>query len=97
MNNVTQTQPDTKTDLLQKQLEKTLAIYKAASRSERKAAVENIDYFLMTLKPMVSKDQKIFWLRVREKLERMNEVAPPMHPDVFKTLYLGEDSTIFPQ
>ena len=69
MNNLTQTQTNAKEAYLNKQSEQMLALYKQADTSERKAIIKNIDSFLS----VVSKDEKLFWLKFRRKLETLNE------------------------
>ncbi len=69
MNNLTQTQQDAKQTYLNRQSEQMLALYKKAYTTERKAIIKNIDSFL----EVVPKDAKIFWLKVRHKLEKLNE------------------------
>lgn len=91
MNNLTQKQKDAKADYLQQQLEETIKTYQSASRGERIAAIRHVDSFIQTL----SEDQKIFWLKFRERLERMNECFG-MDVDTFNTIYLGGNSTPFP-
>ncbi len=90
MNNISQNQTGAKANHLQKQLEKTIKTYKAASKSERRAAIRHVDSFLETL----SEDQQTFWLKFRHRLERMNEL-PTMDIDTFNTIYLGGNSTPF--
>jgi hypothetical protein len=90
MNNLTQKQKDTKADYLQRQLEETIKTYQAASRGERRSAIRHIDSFIETL----SEDGQTFWLKFRERLERMNE-RPTMDIDTFNTIYLGGNSTPF--
>ncbi len=92
MNILTQKQTDAKADYLQQQLEKTIKTYKAASKSERRAAIRQVDSFLETL----SEDQQTFWLKFRHRLEQMNEL-PTMDIDTFNTIYLGSNSTPFPR
>ncbi len=69
MNNLTQTQIDAKQSYLDRQAEQMLAIYQNANKSERNAVIKQIDSFLS----VVLKDAKIFWLKFRRKLERINE------------------------
>lgn len=69
MNNLTQQQREAKTDYLNNQQEKMLAIYKDASITEKKAIIKNIDSFL----PVTKEDEKVFWLKFRRKLEMMLE------------------------
>lgn len=57
---------------LTNQLNQTIETYKAATGTERRAAIRHIDSFLGTL----AADQKTFWLKFRERLERMNEKPP---------------------
>ncbi|MDQ3131292.1 MAG: hypothetical protein M3Q99_11105 [Acidobacteriota bacterium] len=70
MNNLTQTQQDAKQAYLDRQANQMLATYQNADRSERNAVIRQIDSFLETL----PNDAKIFWLKFREKLERLNEM-----------------------
>jgi hypothetical protein len=69
MNNLTQTQQDAKQAHLDKQQAKTLTIYQNASQSERNAVTRHIDSFLEIVPP----DAKIFWLKFRHKLEKLDE------------------------
>ena len=46
-----------------------LALYKQADKSERNAIIKQIDSFLS----VISKDEKLFWLKFRSKLEILNE------------------------
>ncbi len=69
MNNLTQTQEDAKQAYLNYQQEQMLALYQKAQPSERKAIIKQIDSFLS----VITKDEKIFWLEYRRKLEVLNE------------------------
>jgi hypothetical protein len=69
MNNLTQTQQHAKQAYLNRQQEQMLAHYQNADLNERKAVIKQIDSFL----PVISKDERIFWLKFRRKLERLNE------------------------
>jgi hypothetical protein len=69
MNNLTQNQIDAKEAYLSQQQEQMLELYKNADATERKAIIKQIDSFL----PIVTKYEKIFWLKFRQKLERLNE------------------------
>ena len=69
MNNLTQTQKDAKQAYLTQQAENVLAIYQTADNNERSAIIKQIDSFL----EIVPKDAKSFWLKFRQKLERLNE------------------------
>ena len=69
--NLTQTQLNAKEAYLNQQSEQILALYKQADTSERKAIIKQIDGFLS----VISKDEKLFWLRFRRKLEEINESA----------------------
>ncbi|MDQ3129262.1 MAG: hypothetical protein M3Q99_00695 [Acidobacteriota bacterium] len=71
MNNLTQTQQDAKQAYLDRQANQMLVTYQNADRSERNAVIRQIDSFLETL----PKDAKIFWLKFRCELERLNESA----------------------
>jgi hypothetical protein len=69
MNNLSQEQLDAKQAFLNRQLERTLAQYEKASQNERKAIVSHIDSFL----PAQSNESRIFWLKLRYKLETLND------------------------
>ena len=69
MNNLTQTQETAKQAYLDRQQAEMLVRYEKADRDERNAIIRQIDSFLETL----PKDAKIFWLKFRQKLERLNE------------------------
>jgi len=69
MNNLTQTQQDAKQAHLDKQQAQMLSIYRNTNQSERNAIIKHIDSFL----EVVPKDAKIFWLKFRHKLEKLNE------------------------
>ena len=69
MNNLTENQRNAKQAYLNQQVEQTVAQYEKADISERNAIIRHIDSFLST----ESKESKIFWLKVRAKLERLNE------------------------
>ena len=69
MNNLSQTRQEAKELYLKRQQSKMLERYKAADGNERAAVIRNIDLFLSA----VSKDERIFWLKFRSKLERLNE------------------------
>ncbi len=69
MNNLTQTQIDAKQAFLNRQQETMLAHYQTVEPAERSAIIRQIDSFL----PVISKDQKIFWLEFRQKLEMIAE------------------------
>ncbi len=71
MNNLTQTRQDAKQAFLDKQQAEMLIIYRNADQSERNAVIRQIDSFL----EIVPKDAKIFWLKFRFKLERLNETS----------------------
>jgi hypothetical protein len=70
MNNLTPTQQKAKAGLLDSQRRRVLDQYRNASQTEQLAVIKNIDSFLPTLK---ADDEKIFWLRLRENLERLSE------------------------
>jgi hypothetical protein len=69
MINLTQTQQSAKQAYLDHQQTKMLAHYEKADRSERNAVIRQIDSFL----GVVSKDERIFWLKFRRKLEMIDE------------------------
>lgn len=86
MNNLSK--ESAKAEYLNDQLEKTLEIYRSASPGERRASIKHIDSFLEALP---GKEQKIFWLRLRQRLERMNE-GFSMRPEDFQKIISGERS-----
>jgi len=70
MDNLTQTQRDAKQAYLNKQIEQMLERYQEADKNERAAVIRQIDSFL----PVTTiKSEKNFWLKFRQKLERLNE------------------------
>ena len=69
MNNLTQTQNDAKQAYLDRQATQMLITYQTADKSEQNAVIKQIDSFL----EIVPKEAKIFWLKFRFKLERLNE------------------------
>ncbi len=74
MNNLTQTQRDAKQAYLNKQREQMLDQYKNADANERGAIIRHIDSFLS----VIPNDARIFWLKFRENLERLNEQFLPL-------------------
>ncbi len=71
MNNLTQTQQDAKQAYLNYQQDQMLTLYQKAQPRERKAIIKQIDSLLS----VITKDEKIFWLKFRRKLEILNETA----------------------
>jgi hypothetical protein len=69
MNNLTQAQQDAKQMYLNRQTEKMLANCQNTDQSERNAIIKQIGSFL----EVVPKDAKIFWLKFRCKLEKLND------------------------
>ena len=69
MNNLTQIQTNAKQAYLDRQANQMLAIYQTADTSERNAVIRQIDSFL----EIVPREAKIFWLKFRCKLEKINE------------------------
>ena len=69
MNNLPQIREEAKELYLKRQQSKMLDRLKTADGNERAAVIRNIDLFLSA----VSKDERIFWLKFRSKLERLNE------------------------
>jgi hypothetical protein len=69
--NLTQPQKEAKEAYLNNQMEQMLAQYEKADTNERKAIIGHIDSFLS----ICNKDEKAFWLKFRQKLERLNEKA----------------------
>jgi hypothetical protein len=68
MNNLTQTQQDAKQAYLDNQRQQMLDQYKNAGANERGAIILHIDSFLS----VIPNDARIFWLKFRENLERLN-------------------------
>jgi hypothetical protein len=71
MNNLSQINTNAKEAYLAYQSEKMLALYQTADKTERNAIIKQIDSFLS----IISRDEKIFWLKFRRKLETINESA----------------------
>jgi hypothetical protein len=69
MNNLTQTKLHAKQAYLNRQQTKMLALYQNADSKERKAIIKYIDSFL----EVISKDAKIFWLKLRRKVKKLVE------------------------
>lgn len=69
MNNLTQNQRDAKQSFLDNQQAQMIVRYEKADKSERAAIIRQIDSFL----PVIKDDEKTFWQKFRQKLERMNE------------------------
>ena len=67
--NLTQTQVDAKQASLNQQAEQILTTYNVADITERKAVVSQINAFL----PIVSKDEKVFWLNFLCRLKKIDE------------------------
>lgn len=66
---LTETSTEAKQASLDEMVEQTLAQFENADTSEIKAAINNIDWWLNC----DSSKWRIFWLKVRRKLERMIE------------------------
>ncbi len=69
--NLTQSQKEAKEAYLNNQTEQMLSLYEKADTSERKAIIGYVDSFLSGC----NQDEKSFWLKFRQKLERLNEKA----------------------
>lgn len=69
MNNLTQNQRDAKQAFLDNQQAQMIAQYEKADKNERSAIIRQIDSFL----PFTKGDEKSFWLKFRQKLERLNK------------------------
>jgi hypothetical protein len=69
MNKLTQ-QQQTKQEYLDARRTEIVARYENAAPAERKAIIKQIDGFLPVL---TTDEQRIFWLKIREKLERTEE------------------------
>ncbi|HEY0460636.1 MAG TPA: hypothetical protein VGC97_15975 [Pyrinomonadaceae bacterium] len=71
MNNLTEKQRNAKEAYLNNQTEQMIALYEKADTSERKAIIGYVDSFLSGC----NQEEKSFWLKFRQKLERLNEKA----------------------
>lgn len=71
MINLTQSQQDAKQAHLDNQREQMLDQYRNANATERGAIIKQIDSFLS----VIPKDARIFWLKFRRQLERLNECS----------------------
>lgn len=69
MNNLSEKQRNAKQTYLNNQMEQMLSLYEKADTNERKAIIGHIDSFLSTC----NQEEKNFWLKFRQKLERLNE------------------------
>ncbi len=66
MNNLTQTNADAKEAYLNEQQEQMIVFYQNAESNEQAAITKHIDSFFVN----GSRDEKIFWMKFRLKLER---------------------------
>jgi hypothetical protein len=71
MNNLSEKERNAKEAYLNNQTEKMLSLYEKADTSERKAIIGYVDSFLSGC----NQEEKNFWLKFRQKLERLNEKA----------------------
>ena len=69
MNNLTENQRNAKQAFLDNQQAQMIARYEKADSGERSAIIRQIELFL----PMTKGDEKSFWLKFRQKLERLKE------------------------
>jgi hypothetical protein len=67
--NLTQSQKEAKEAFLNQQSEQMLSLYEKADTTERKAIIGYVDSFLSSC----NQEEKSFWLKFRQKLERLNE------------------------
>lgn len=74
MNNLTQTQVNAKQSLLSYQKEQLLKMYNVADIEERRTVVNHIYAFLS----IVSQDEKIFWLKFINELQKLDERPKPL-------------------
>ena len=70
MNNLSENQRNAKQAYLDNQQAQMLEHYKTVSAKERAAIIRQIEAFLPVTS---SKSEKDFWLKFRQKLERLNE------------------------
>ncbi len=71
MNNLTQRQQEAKQAYLDNQRQQMLDQYENADANERGAIIRHVDSFLS----VIPNDARIFWLKFRENLERLNEMT----------------------
>ncbi len=90
MNNLTQTQTDTKDAYLNNQQEQMIFLYQNADVAERKAIIKHIDSFFEN----GSRAEKIFWLKFRLKLERQNEKPTQLFPLGETVMTIGAKETL---
>lgn len=76
MDNVSKEKQAAKQACLDKQSNAMLALFQKADNSERVAIIRAIDGFL----PNLSGDEKSFWLKFRQKLERLAERSNGIKP-----------------
>lgn len=69
MYNLTQTQQAAKAGILDSQRRRVVDRYRNSSREEQLAVIRQIDSLL----PILPEEQKIFWLKLRENLERLSD------------------------
>ena len=69
MSNLKENQRNEKQIYLDNQQAQMIAQYEKADQNERAAIIRQIDSFL----PVTKGDKKSFWLKFRQKLERLNE------------------------
>ncbi len=69
MNNLSDNQRNAKQAFLDNQQAQMITRYEKADSKERSAIIRQIDSFL----PVTNGDEKSFWLKFRQKLERLNE------------------------
>lgn len=84
MNNLTQTKADAKAALLNQLQEQMIFLYQNADAAERKSIIKHIDAFFEN----GTKEEKIFWLKFRLKLEKPNGKPCHLFPlgEVFLTV-----------
>lgn len=71
MDNLTQTQSNLKQTCLDEHRSKMLICFQIAGQDERKAIFKHIDAIL----PGCMENERIFWLKFRNQLERLSEVS----------------------
>lgn len=69
MDNLTQTQIAAKAGILDSQRRRVVDLYRNSDQQEQLAVIRQIDSML----PVLIGEQKIFWLKLRENLERLSE------------------------
>lgn len=74
MNNLPQSAANSKFTTLEPQRNAVIVHFRNARKDERAAVIRHLDGIL----PNCERDERIFWLKVRRELERINETTLPI-------------------